>query len=413
MLNTSVERTGKINAYLWLMFGICFLGNILGGSISTIMSVYLPEVVENLLGTAEEKQLNKVSAYLNALYFTGWAIGGLLCGVISDRIGRARSLSMTIIMFGLFTLLISVTSSWEMVVIYRFLSGFAVGGMLVINTTLLSEVWPASSKAIFIGILSTGFPVGIFSSGVIHYLIAEWRQGFMIGALPLSIGIISFWILKESEKWQFSRSVRERTGNWEKIRNNRMNLVNGSVVFGCMLIGLWAIFSWTPTWIQSLLEDKNGQHERGLGMMMLGIGGLTGGFFSGWISNLLGTRRAMLVCFIGCFILSIILFKFNTVFTVVTLIEITLLSVLFGVSQGLLSVYIPLLFPIPVRASATGFCFNIGRFVTAAAVFFVGTLVVVLGGYGNSLFAFSFVFLIGFLILLVSNNNKPLNIWHT
>jgi MFS family permease len=192
-----------------------------------------------------------------------------------------------------------------------------------------------------------------------------------------------------------------------------MNLVNGSVVFGCMLIGLWAIFSWTPTWIQSLLEDKNGQHERGLGMMMLGIGGLTGGFFSGWISNLLGTRRAMLVCFIGCFILSIILFKFNTVFTVVTLIEITLLSVLFGVSQGLLSVYIPLLFPIPVRASATGFCFNIGRFVTAAAVFFVGTLVVVLGGYGNSLFAFSFVFLIGFLILLVSNNNKPLNIWHT
>jgi predicted MFS family arabinose efflux permease len=141
-----------------------------------------------------------------------------------------------------------------------------------------------------------------------------------------------------------------------------------------------------------------------MSMMLLGAGGLSGGFVSGWIANALGTRKSMLVCFSGCFILSFLLFKTNTVFSGITLIEIGLLSFMFGISQGLLSVYIPMLFPVSVRAASTGFCFNIGRFFTAAAVFFVGALVVTLGGYGNSLFTFSFVFLIGFIMLLFSKN---------
>ena len=57
-------------------------------------------------------------------------------------------------------------------------------------------------------------------------------------------------------------------------------------------------------------------------------------------------------------------------------------------------------FDIRDRAMATGFCFNIGRFFTASSVFFVGALVNTLGGYGPSLFAFSFVFLIGLLFIV-------------
>jgi len=71
----------------------------------------------------------------------------------------------------------------------------------------------------------------------------------------------------------------------------------------------------------------------------------------------------------------------------------------FGISQGLLSIYIPQLFPVNIRATATGICFNVGRLVTAVAVFFVGALVVVLGGYGNTILTFSIVFVIGFVTL--------------
>ncbi len=70
------------------------------------------------------------------------------------------------------------------------------------------------------------------------------------------------------------------------------------------------------------------------------------------------------------------------------------------ISQGVLNAYIPALFPTSVRSSATGFCFNIGRIFTAAAVFFVGWLVQILGGYGNAITVFSFTLLIGFLFTL-------------
>jgi MFS family permease len=394
----------EISVYHWLMFAVCLLGNLMGGSVSTLMSVYLPVVVKDMLGVVDEEQLNQVSAYINALYIAGWTLGGLTWGVIGDRIGRARSLSLAVGMFGLFTVLTGFVSSWEALMIFRFFCGFGVGGTLVLNTTLLSEIWPERTKAIFIGVLSIGFPIGIISSGAINYMVPDWRTGFMTGVLPVSIGIISIWILKESEKWKASRFQEKEIVTRLHYDEHRRDLVNGSIIFGSMLIGLWAVFSWMPTWVQSLLAAADGRHERGLSMMLLGAGGLTGGFFSGWISNLFGTRKAMLLCFSGCFILSLLLFKVNTVFTGIILIEIALLAVLFGISQGLLSYYIPMLFPVSIRATATGFCFNIGRILTSAAVFLVGTLVTTLGGYGNSLFTFSFVFLLGFLVLLFSKN---------
>jgi len=224
----------------------------------------------------------------------------------------------------------------------------------------------------------------------------------MLGALPFIVGILSFWMLRESEKWKTAQTVP--AGGQIKIGEHKTDLINGAIIFGSMLIGLWALFSWIPTWIQSLLHGSDGQYERGLGMMMLGAGGLSGGFASGWVANALGTKRAMQLCFSGCFILSFLLFRLNTTFTTVTLVEIAMLSFTFGISQGLLSVYIPQLFPVAIRATATGLCFNIGRFFTAAAVFFVGALVITLGGYGNSLFTFSFIFLLGFLILTLSKN---------
>jgi len=396
--------TETITGYLWLMFVICFVGNILGGTTSTLMSVYLPQVSGDLLGAVSESQLNRVSATISALYFAGWTIGGLTWGIIGDYIGRSRSLALAVGMFGLFTFLTGFASSWEQIVVLRFLCGFGVGGTLVINTTLLSEVWPVSTRAIFIGILSIGFPVGIISSGIVNYIVPNWRHGFMTGIIPFLVGIASIWVLKESEKWKHSRTLMENSASKASLRYHRKDLVNGSIVFGSMLIGLWAVFSWVPTWVQSLLLNGDGQHERGLSMMTLGLGGLAGGFSSGWIANGLGTRKAMLLSFMGCFIMSVLLFKGNTAFSITILVELAMLAFMFGISQGLLSVYIPLLFPVAIRARATGFCFNIGRFVTSAAIFFVGALVLTLGGYGNSLFAFSFVFLFGFIILLLSKN---------
>lgn len=413
-MNTPIELTstneagaGRISASLWLAFGICFLVDALGGTVSTLMSVYLPVVVKDLLGDVDAQRLSNVSALINSLYILGWMIGGFAWGFISDKIGRVKALALAAGSYGLFTILTGFSTSWEMVVAFRLLSGFGVGGVLVVSPVLLSEIFPEKSKAVFVGILSIGFPVGIFSAGLVNYIVPTWQQGFLIGVAPLSLAIISFFVLKESEKWKTSKTNNAIASTSLFDVDQRSNLLKGAVIFGSMLIGLWAIFSWLPTWVHSLLpEGSDGQKERGLSMMLMGAGGLTGGFFSGWISNGMGVRKAMIMCFSACLILSYVLFGLNTTFSKIIYIEIGVLALFFGFSQGLLSVYIPSLFPTSLRATATGFCFNIGRLFTAAAVFFIGALVSTLGGYGNSLLTFSGIFFIGLIAIYFTQEKR-------
>jgi MFS family permease len=141
-------------------------------------------------------------------------------------------------------------------------------------------------------------------------------------------------------------------------------------------------------------------------MMILAVCGLAGSIISGWIANAIGLRKTMMVCFAACFIMTFVVFKLNISVSLNTFIEMGVLAFFFGISQGALSVYIPQLFPTVVRASATGFCFNVGRLFTATVVFFIGALVVLLGGYGNAIFIFSFIFLIGFAVTFISKEKK-------
>ena len=398
--------TEKIKTYHWILFGICFLGTAFAGVISTLMSVYLPVAVKDLLGDKDVGELNNISAYINSVFIFGGAFGGFISGVITDKAGRKTAVIFSIACYGLFTILTGFMPTWWAVVICRFFSGFGLGAILVTAPTIMLEEWPQKTRAIFIGILSIGIPVGIFSAGLINYFVSSWRQGFLVGIIPVTIAIISIFLLQESGKWKYDRKQAIKKKKENIFSSSRNDLVTGSIIFGTMLIGLWAIFSWIPTWIQSLIATGDAQKERGLSMMMLGMGGLTGGFFSGWIVNAIGARKAMLLCFSICAVLSFVLFKTNSTFSIAIYIEIATLSLFFGVSQGVLSLYIPSLFPVAIRGTATGFCFNTGRLFTATAVLFVGILVTALGGYGNSLFVFSLVFVVGLVATLFSKHKK-------
>ena len=180
---------------------------------------------------------------------------------------------------------------------------------------------------------------------------------------------------------------------------NRSKIIVGASVYGSVLIGLWAVFAWLPTWITLLIgEGANTQSAAGLGMMILGMGAIVGSILSGFLINWFGLRTTLLCTFAACFGLCCVLFLTNSSFSNLVYLETAVLALFFGISQGALSVYITELFPTSIRATASGFCFNIGRIFTASSVFFVGTLVAVLGGFGNSIFAFSLFFLVAFLI---------------
>jgi MFS family permease len=322
--------------------------------------------------------------------------GGVIWGLVCDRLGRAKSVMLSTFCYGLFTVLTAAAPSWWLVTGCRLLSGFGVGGVLVTTTMMVSESWTGKGRAVALGILSISIPVGIFSAGLINYLLPQWRLAFLTGAIPLVAASAALFFLKEPDKWK-TRAPQQAARLGFLSGPYRKNLLVGSVIFGAMLIGMWAIFSWLPTWVQSLSGSADAQQQRGISMMLMGAGGLTGGFVSGWVVHAAGLRRTMIGCFAICFGMSFLLFELNHSFGGLAYLELAVMAVFFGISQGALSVYIPELFPTAVGAAATGFCFNVGRLFTATAVFFVGALVTLLGGYGNTLFIFSFIFLIGLL----------------
>lgn len=399
--NSSAGMRGKLT----IAFIVCFLSVMFSGIASMLMSVYLPVAVKDLLGNVTDEKMNNVSAYINAVFIFGSMFGGFAWGFICDRVGRSRAVILSTAFYALFTVLTAYSSSWLMVGIYRFLTGFGVGGVIVTTNILVAELWPEKKKAIAIGMVSSAMPVGFIIAGAMNNLLADWHHAFLTGIVPLVVAVIAVFTLAESETWEKNKYATAASTQFSKnifAPGYKINLITGSLIFGAMLIGLWAVFSWAPTWVQSIADASKAQEQRGLTMMTLAMCGLLGSIVSGWIANAIGLRNTMMMCFAACFIMTFVVFKLNTSVSGITFIEMGILGFFFGISQGALSVYIPNLFPTVVRASATGFCFNIGRLFTATVVFFIGALVSFLGGYGNAVFIFSFVFLAGFITTLFS-----------
>ena len=389
----------KVKGKLTIAFIVCYLSIMFSGISSMLMSVYLPVAVKDLLGNVTAEKMNSVGAYINSVFIFGSMFGGFAWGFICDRIGRSRAVILSTAFYGLFTVLTAFSASWLTVGIYRFLTGFGIGGVIVTTNILVAELWPEKKRAVVLGIVSAAMPVGFILAGIMNNLLTNWHSAFLTGIMPVAVSLISVFVLADSESWKRNKNISVENSQFSKklfAHGYRKNLVTGSIIFGAMLIGLWAVFSWAPTWIQSITPDETkAQDLRGLTMMVLAISGLGGSIVSGWIENAIGLRKTMMMCFVVCFIMTFVVFKLNTSVSGLTFIEMGVLAFFFGISQGALSVYIPALFPTIIRASATGFCFNIGRLFTATVVFFIGALVTFLGGYGNAVFIFSYIFLIG------------------
>jgi MFS family permease len=384
-----------------LTLALCLLSNVFAGMLSTLMAAYLPDSVRDLTGATDAATVGHVGAYVGSLFLAGWTVGGVGFGWAADRFGRAHMFTVSLLLFGGATLAASQSASWPMLVACRLVTGIGIGGTMVVSAVLVAEGWHERARAIAMGFLGVAFPIGIIAAGAVSYRVAGWRSGFLTAFLPLLLGLASALVVRDSAHWIADRADRRRRGVDSPFRAlvspaNRRNFVLGVTIFGTMLVGLWAAFSWLPAWAQDLVGTaEGGQRQRGMLMMVLGGGGIVGGALSGFLANAIGRRGTLLLSFAGAFVASALLFLTNATMSPLVFAETALLAVFFGISQGALGAYIPELFPIDVRATATGLCFNLGRVVTALAVFFIGVFVPLLGGYANAITAFSVMYLFG------------------
>jgi MFS family permease len=140
-------------------------------------------------------------------------------------------------------------------------------------------------------------------------------------------------------------------------------------------------------------------------MMLVNGGSIIGNILFGPVADWKGRRAAFFIFFTAAIVLFPITFLLTSNLTFIFI----LLPVLGFFAQGLMSgfpIYLPELFPTHVRTTGVGFCYNLGRIVTAGGVFAVGYLVGLFGSYAKAASAVSLVFIIGLGLLTLARETR-------
>ena len=149
----SLTKPVGFQKYKRSLFLICFFSSMFGGTVSTLMSVYLPDAIRDLLQNSTTQSTDNISATINSIFIFGWTAGGIVWGIFCDTLGRKKSFIYATLCYGLFTILTGLSPTWFLVVLCRFLSGFGIGGVLVITTMLVSEGYQEKKREVLLGIL--------------------------------------------------------------------------------------------------------------------------------------------------------------------------------------------------------------------------------------------------------------------
>lgn len=372
-----------------VLYIVCWLATVSAGVSATLFSVYLPSIARTILGSDAPASKALMGSWAGSAFLLGWALGAFALGVFADRKGRKTGLILSILLCSIGTFATAFVNDFALLVALRFVTGVGAGAILLISAVIVSEALATERhRAVVLGILINAFPVGLIVAGVLHGLILDYKLSYMLGGSSIFIAIAVWFVIPESPLWK-------------GVRGNvfapvfRRDLVIGVLLFGSMLVGLWAAFVWMPTWVSSLSLPEQQQSNRALTNIMLGAGSVAGGLLSGVISNALGRRRAAALGYASVFGVSAGMFIFMHEPSFLFFSVVFLLSVCIGFNQGVLTGYLPELFPTAVRAAATGLSFNVGRVITSITVFFVGVFAATFGRLEYAMFTFSFAYLIG------------------
>ena len=142
----------------------------------------------------------------------GWALGGIFFGILGDKLGRAKTMMMTVLCYSAFTGLSALSVGvWDFA-FYRFLTGLGVGGQFAVGVALVAEVMPDRSRPFALGWLQALSAVGNMVAAVASIILGKleetgaiasaWRAMFVVGLAPALLVIPIFLRLKEPERWK-------------------------------------------------------------------------------------------------------------------------------------------------------------------------------------------------------------------
>lgn len=344
---------------------------------------------------------------LGSLTLIASAVGGVLFGFIADRMGRARSLSTSILIYSAATAACGFSHTVVELAIFRIILGLGMGGEWTAGAALIAETWPAEHRGKALGLMQSTWAIGEMLAALVALFILPhygWRGVFFVGVLP---ALFVFWIQRrvpEPEIWRSRERVAGRAPSvplrtlWRKDLRWNGFIATAMNTFG--MFGYWGLFFWIPAYL-SLPISQGG---RGLDiakttawLLVMGVGKWLGYVLFGFAADSFGRRRTY---FTYLFIAAILAPLYGFVRSPLWLLALGPLVAFFG--TGFFSGFSAIaseLFPTEIRATAMGLTYNIGRGISAVAPFAVGALAIHFR-LGHSFFILGVAFLIAALLTL-------------
>ena len=405
-----------VTPYQWLVLFVAWLGWVFDSMDATIYAIVLHPALGELLQASAAGATPEAIGWHGGLIFSvfliGWAVGGVLFGVVADRFGRTITLIATILIYAAFTGLAALSQTWWHLAVYRFLTAVGIGGEWAAGAALVAEVWPEEKRAKAAGLLQSAWAVGFFLAALFNLLLRGygWRALFLVGIAPAIVALLVRLWVKEPERWVRSHRQELQGGAVpytklaELFRGSllRPTLIGSTLAF-VAVFGLWGSTNWTPTLIGTL-PDLQGLSREDLSarvsyaIMALNAGALFGYLSFGPLADRFGRRFVFALMCAGGLVMLPITFLAPREYLHVLL----LLPVLGFFNNGIFSgfpIYLPELYPTRLRATGAGFCFNAGRVFASAGPFLTGWLTAATGSVGYAVSTVGLIYVVGLLVL--------------
>jgi MFS family permease len=402
----------EVNAVQWKALLAAGLGWTLDGMDVMIYSMVIVQIMKDLSFNMA------IGGLLVSVFLLASAAGGVLFGMIADKIGRTRALIASILIYSVFTAACGFAQTAFQLGIFRVLLGLGMGGEWVAGAALITETWEPKHRGKGMGIVQSCWPLGYALAAVVTALIVPaygWRAAFFVGIIP---ALVTAWIrhdVKEPQIWKDHKEKSALEGDTVGslallgrifTRQYLRRTLLACLLSACAMFAYWGLFAWVPGFLAASPE------KGGVGLNVLtsstfvvamNIGGWLGYVSFGFIVDKVGRRKPwMIFMFISAILVPIYGQARDT--TVLLLMGPVVAFFGMGYFSGFGTILAEL-YPTKIRATAQGFNYNMGRAVSACAPFVVGSLAVRYG-LGSAFLITSAAFLLATLTIFLLPETK-------
>ena len=179
----------ELTGYQWFALSTAALGWTFDCMAQQLFSIARKPAVHDLLGRgATDAEVSLQAGYSTMILMIGWAIGGVVFGILGDRLGRAKTMSLTILLFSIFTGMSFFAASLLEFNVYRFLCSLGVGGQFAVGVSLVAEVMPERARPYASGMLQALASVGNMTAGLVGIALGQMEQsGLDSGGVALHV----------------------------------------------------------------------------------------------------------------------------------------------------------------------------------------------------------------------------------